>query len=705
METCYGWRMKSAAKTFKLVAPYKPAGDQPAAISQLLSGIKRKARYQTVLGVTGSGKTFTAACIIEKLQVPTLVMAPNKTLAAQLYSEFKSFFPENAVEYFVSYYDYYQPEAYIPSSDTFIDKDAQINEQIEQMRLSATKALLERRDTIVVASVSAIYGLGDPDEFRKMTQALQVGDKIGQREIISRLVELQYARNDLEMRRGTFRVRGETIDVFPADEDKWGLRIALFEGEVEALSIFDPLTGKIEKSVKVYVLYPKSHYVTTRERTLLAIETIKVELAERLNVLHSENKLVEAQRLQQRTMFDLEMMTEVGYCQGIENYSRHLSGGVPGMPPPTLIDYLPKDGLVVVDESHIMLPQIGAMYKGDQSRKKTLVDFGFRLPSALDNRPLEFGEWEGKLGRAILVSATPGPYEKQHTLPGDTVELVVRPTGLLDPVIEVREQATQVDDLLSEITLRVALGDRVLATTLTKKMAENLTDYLLEHGVKVRYLHSDVETMERSEILRDLRLGTFDVLVGINLLREGLDLPEVSLVAILDADKEGFLRSAGALIQTIGRAARNERGKAILYAASVTRSMQIAIDETARRREKQIAHNAANGITPTTISRRVAETLGVLSGAEQSMVGGGLNGSAVKGGEVKGSVGKLSKTEQAKLVTLEGEIKAAMSDPKKAGKILARLEKEMMDAAKMLEFEKAAAARDVLKMTKARLLG
>ena len=582
--------MDRSADVFQLVAPFKPAGDQPAAIRKLIDGFEAGLAHQTLLGVTGSGKTFTIANVIEAVQRPTLVMAPNKTLAAQLYGEFKEFFPHNAVEYFVSYYDYYQPEAYVPSSDTYIEKDASINEHIEQMRLSATKALIERRDSIVVATVSAIYGLGDPGEYFKMVLHLVRGDRMDQRELLRRLTELQYERGDYELRRGTYRVRGEVIDVFPAENEADAVRIELFDGEIESLAVFDPLTGDVLRKIPRYTVYPGSHYVTTRRTMLDAVETIKIELKERLEQLYKANKLVEAQRLQQRTQFDIEMMAEIGYCQGIENYSRHLTGRAPGEPPPTLFDYLPADALLVVDESHVTIPQLGAMYKGDRSRKETLVEFGFRLPSALDNRPLKFEEWERRSPRSIFVSATPSRYELEHSA-GNIVELVVRPTGLVDPEVEVRPVRTQVDDLLSQIHERVAMGDRVLVTTLTKRMAENLTDYLEEHGVRVRYLHSDIETVERVEIIRDLRLGKFDVLVGINLLREGLDMPEVSLVAILDADKEGFLRSTGSLIQTIGRAARNLRGKAILYADRMTESMKRAIDETDRRRAKQVEYN------------------------------------------------------------------------------------------------------------------
>ncbi|GAA0889456.1 excinuclease ABC subunit UvrB [Rhodanobacter soli] len=659
---------------FQLVAPYQPAGDQPQAIERLAEGFEAGLATQTLLGVTGSGKTYTIANVIERIQRPTIVMAPNKTLAAQLYGEFKEFFPHNAVEYFVSYYDYYQPEAYVVASDTFIEKDASINEHIEQMRLSATKALLSRRDSIIVATVSAIYGLGNPEDYLSLRLILAKGERIDQRKLIHQLTELQYTRNEMELRRGTYRVRGEIIDVFPAESETEALRIELFDGEVENMALFDPLTGETIRKVQRYTVYPRTHYASTRESVLNAVETIKVELKERLELLYRENKLVEAQRLDQRTRFDLEMMAEVGYCQGIENYSRHLTRRAPGEPPPTLFDYLPADGLLVVDESHVTVPQLGAMYKGDRSRKETLVEFGFRLPSAMDNRPLRFEEWEERVPRAIYVSATPRAYELDKS--GDAVtELVVRPTGLVDPEVEVRPVRTQVDDLLSEVHKRVAIGDRVLVTTLTKRMAENLTEYLAEHDVKVRYLHSDIETVERSEIIRDLRLGEFDVLVGINLLREGLDMPEVSLVAILDADKEGFLRSTGSLIQTIGRAARNVRGKAILYGDNVTRSMQAAMDETARRREKQVAWNLQQGITPTTIVRRIAD---IMEGA-RSEAGNRRGGKS-------SARGRVAVAEQAADY-------AALSAPQVAG-MLKKLEAQMYRHAQNLEFEDAARLRD-----------
>jgi len=667
---------------FQLVAPYQPAGDQPQAIQSLSAGFEAGLAAQTLLGVTGSGKTYTIANVIEKVQRPTIVMAPNKTLAAQLYGEFREFFPHNAVEYFVSYYDYYQPEAYVVASDTFIEKDASINEHIEQMRLSATKALLSRRDSIIVATVSAIYGLGNPEDYLSLRLILAKGERIDQRKLIHQLTELQYTRNEMELRRGTYRVRGEIIDVFPAESEIEALRIELFDGEVENLSLFDPLTGETVRKVQRYTVYPRTHYASTRESVLNAIETVKVELKERLEQLYKDNKLVEAQRLDQRTRFDIEMMAEVGYCQGIENYSRHLTRRAPGEPPPTLFDYLPSDGLLVVDESHVTVPQLGAMYKGDRSRKETLVEFGFRLPSAMDNRPLRFEEWEQRVPRAIYVSATPRDYELHKS--GDAVtELVVRPTGLVDPEVEVRPVRTQVDDLLSEVHKRVAIGDRVLVTTLTKRMAENLTEYLAEHDVKVRYLHSDIETVERSEIIRDLRLGEFDVLVGINLLREGLDMPEVSLVAILDADKEGFLRSTGSLIQTIGRAARNVRGKAIMYGDQITRSMQAAIDETARRREKQLAWNEQQGIVPTTIVRRIADI---------------MEGARSEAGNRRGG-----KASRSRAVAEQAADYGALNPQQTAG-MLKKLEAQMYKHAQNLEFEEAARLRDQIHQLREQVL-
>ena len=668
---------------FQLVAPYEPAGDQPKAIAALIEGFDSGLAKQTLLGVTGSGKTYTIANVIQAVQKPTLVMAHNKTLAAQLYGEFKAFFPNNAVEYFVSYYDYYQPEAYIPSSDTFIEKDSSINEHIEQMRLSATKALLERRDAIIVCTVSAIYGLGDPNEYFKMVLHMVRGERIDQRELITRLTNMQYQRNDTELRRGTYRVRGEVIDVHPAESDVEALRIELFDGEIEQLTVFDPLTGESIRKLPRYTIYPKSHYVTTRRTVLDAIEAIKLELPERLEQFYSQNKLVEAQRLAQRVQYDIEMMAEVGFCTGIENYSRHLTGRMPNEAPPCLYDYLPPDALLVIDESHVTVPQIGAMYKGDRARKETLVEFGFRLPSALDNRPLRFEEWEARSPRTIFVSATPRDYEIEKSQ-GQVVELVVRPTGLIDPEVEIRPVGTQVDDLLGEITERVAMGDRVLVTTLTKRMAENLTEYLGDHGVRVRYLHSDIETVERVEIIRDLRLGVFDVLVGINLLREGLDMPEVSLVAILDADKEGFLRSAGSLIQTIGRAARNVRGKAILYADVVTRSMRAALDETARRREKQLEYNAEHGIVPTSIVRQIMD---VMEGARSEQAPGERRG--------------RGKTQR---VAEPVEDYAAMPPAKLTAK-LAALEQKMYQHARDLEFEDAAQVRDEIRKLKEASLG
>ncbi|KAB7658079.1 excinuclease ABC subunit UvrB [Plesiomonas shigelloides] len=660
------------SKNFELVSEFAPAGDQPEAIRQLIDGLDAGLAHQTLLGVTGSGKTFTAANVIASLNRPTMILAPNKTLAAQLYGEMKAFFPHNAVEYFVSYYDYYQPEAYVPSTDTFIEKDASINDHIEQMRLSATKALMERRDVVVVASVSAIYGLGDPDSYLKMMLHLRRGDTLEQRFILRRLSELQYTRNDQAFQRGTFRVRGEVIDIYPAESDEHAVRVELFDDEVERLSLFDPLTGQVQQDVARYTVYPKTHYVTPREKILEAIEKIKVELVERKQVLLDNNKLLEEQRISQRTLFDIEMMNELGYCSGIENYSRYLSGRNPGEPPPTLFDYLPADGLLIIDESHVTVPQIGAMYKGDRSRKETLVDYGFRLPSALDNRPLKFDEFEALAPQTIYVSATPGAYELEKS-GGEVIEQVVRPTGLLDPVVEVRPVTTQVDDLLSEIRLRSAINERVLVTTLTKRMAEDLTEYLEEHDVKVRYLHSDIDTVERMEIIRDLRLGLFDVLVGINLLREGLDMPEVSLVAILDADKEGFLRSERSLIQTIGRAARNLNGKAILYGDRITPSMARAIGETERRREKQQAFNERNGITPQGLNKAVADVLDV-------------------GGRVSNKGRQKSKGRKV----AESEASYQVHSPAEAEQKMRELEQQMYQHAQNLEFEEAAAIRDQL---------
>ena len=667
---------------FQLVSPYSPAGDQPQAIERLVQNFEAGLAKQTLLGVTGSGKTYTIANVVQQVQKPTLVMAPNKTLAAQLYGEFKAFFPHNAVEYFVSYYDYYQPEAYVPASDTFIEKDSSINEHIEQMRLAATKTLLSRPDALVVATVSAIYGLGAPEDYLSLRLILSLGERIDQRELIRHLTQLQYTRNEYELQRGTFRVRGEVIDVHPAESDMEALRIELFDGEVEGLTLFDPLTGESMRKLQRYTVYPKTHYATTRERVLAAVDTIKVELKDRLEQLYAQNKLVEAQRLAQRTQFDVEMMAEVGFCSGIENYSRHLTGKAPGEPPPTLFDYLPADALLVIDESHVTIPQIGAMYKGDRSRKETLVEFGFRLPSALDNRPLRFEEWEARSPRSIYVSATPGPYELRESN-GEIVELVVRPTGLIDPEVEIRPVGTQVDDLLSQINERVSWGDRVLVTTLTKRMAENLTEYLGDHGIKVRYLHSDVDTVERVEIIRDLRLGKFDVLVGINLLREGLDIPEVSLVAILDADKEGFLRSTGSLIQTIGRAARNLRGKAILYADRMTRSMQAAIDETGRRREKQVEYNLEHGITPKSVARPIVDI---------------LEGARSEGAETKGGRGKARRVA-------EEPADYGPLDPAQALAKIKALEQQMYQHARDLEFEDAARLRDKIRRLKEASLG
>ena len=657
------------SRGFELHSKYKPAGDQPKAIEALVDGLESGLAGQTLLGVTGSGKTFTMANVIKEVQRPTLILAHNKTLAAQLYGEMKEFFPNNAVEYFVSYYDYYQPEAYVPSTDTFIEKDASINDHIEQMRLSATKALMERRDVVIVASVSAIYGLGDPESYMKMLLHLRQGDTMDQRDILRRLAELQYKRNDLAFERGTFRVRGDVIDIFPADSEKQAVRVELFDDEIDKISLFDPLTGAVDKSVIRATVFPKAHYVTPREKILNAIEHIKEELGDRKKQLQEANKLIEEQRISQRTQFDIEMMMELGYCSGIENYSRYLSGRAPGEPPPTLLDYFPADGLMFIDESHVTVSQVGAMYRGDRSRKETLVEFGFRLPSALDNRPLKFEEFEQICPQTIYVSATPGDYELKKT-DGEIVEQVVRPTGLLDPVIEVRPVATQVDDVLSEIQKRVELDERVLITTLTKRMAEDLSEYLNEHGVKVRYLHSDIDTVERIEIIRDLRLGKFDVLVGINLLREGLDMPEVSLVAILDADKEGFLRAERSLIQTIGRAARHVNGKAILYADTITKSMKKAMDETERRREKQMAHNEANGITPMRLNKPITDIMDLGDSAHPAS------------GKVR-----LRKVEEKKKQQKTASATELMDQ-------ITELEKQMFEYARELEFEKAASLRD-----------
>ena len=674
-----------AVADFRVVADYRPAGDQPTAISGLVDGLESGLAHQTLLGVTGSGKTFAIANVIEKVQRPTLVLAPNKTLAAQLYGEFREFFPANAVEYFVSYYDYYQPEAYVPASDTYIEKDASINAHIEQMRLSATKALLERRDTVIVASVSAIYGLGDPQSYLRMVLHLDRGDRVDQRFVIQRLAELQYTRNDMAFQRGTYRVRGDVIDVFPAESEKEAVRIELFDDEIDNIATFDPLTGEVLARVPRYTVFPKTHYVTPRERILAVLDEIREELVERLRLLKDANKLVEAQRLEQRTRFDLEMIKELGYCSGIENYSRYLSGRKPGEPPPTLFDYLPKDALLIVDESHVTVPQLGGMYKGDRSRKETLVEYGFRLPSALDNRPLRFDEWEAMAPQMIFVSATPGPYEGERS--GSVVEQVVRPTGLVDPQVDVRPASTQVDDLFGEIRDTVANGERVLVTTLTKRMAEDLTEYLDEHGARVRYLHSDIDTVERMEIVRDLRLGKFDVLVGINLLREGLDMPEVSLVAILDADKEGFLRAERSLIQTIGRAARNLNGRAILYADQVTGSMRRAIDETTRRRDKQIAFNEAHGIIPRGVEKAVAD---VMEGARAAP--GAARGRGRR--DARERAGRGPQRAQP----VDG------SDPKELGRQIGELENKMYDHAKNLEFEEAARIRDEIQELRAAYL-
>jgi excinuclease ABC subunit B len=661
------------SRDFELCSPYQPAGDQPKAIAKLVEGLEAGLAHQTLLGVTGSGKTFTMANVIAKVNRPTLIMAHNKTLAAQLYGEMKEFFPHNSVEYFVSYYDYYQPEAYVPASDTFIEKDASINEHIEQMRLSATKALMERRDVVIIASVSAIYGLGDPESYMKMLLHLKVGDIVDQRFILRRLAELQYQRNDLAFERATYRVRGDVIDIFPAESDELAVRLELFDEEIERISLFDPLTGAVERVVARYTIYPKTHYVTPREKILAAVDRIKVDLAERRQQLLADNKLLEEQRIAQRTQFDLEMMVELGYCSGIENYSRYLSGRAEGEPPPTLLDYFPADGLMFIDESHVTISQIGAMFRGDRSRKENLVNYGFRLPSALDNRPLKFEEFESIAPQRIYISATPAAYELEKSA-GDVVEQVVRPTGLIDPPIEIRPVTSQVDDLLSEALRCAGKNERVLVTTLTKKMAEDLTEYLAEHGVKVRYLHSDIDTVERVEIIRDLRLGVFDVLVGINLLREGLDIPEVSLVAILDADKEGFLRSERSLIQTIGRAARNINGKAILYADRITGSMQRAIDETDRRREKQVAFNLANGIVPTQISKKIGDVMDL----------------------GQGDVELPQVAEHLKLI--KGKT------PYQVQADIKKLESQMLQHAKNLEFEQAAMLRDQVHALKAALL-
>ncbi len=671
--------MRFEGSPFQLFQPFPPAGDQPGAIQQLVEGIQDGLSFQTLLGVTGSGKTFTMANVIARLGRPAIVFAPNKTLAAQLYSEFRDFFPNNAVEYFVSYYDYYQPEAYVPQRDLFIEKDSAINEQIEQLRLSCTKSLLERRDVVIVASVSAIYGIGNPSDYHQMVLTLRVGDRLGQRDLIAQLVRMQYQRNELEFTRGHFRVRGDTIDVFPAEHSELALRIELFDDEVEAMSLFDPLTGQLRQKLARFTVYPSSHYVTPRERVLAALETIKEELRQRVGELLKDGKLVEAQRLEQRTRFDIEMLQEVGHCKGIENYTRHLSGAAPGEAPPTLVDYLPPDALMFLDESHVLIGQFGGMYNGDRARKTTLVEYGFRLPSALDNRPLKFDEFERKMRQAVFVSATPADYEKRQAGEfGQTVEQVVRPTGLVDPVVQVRPATHQVDDVLGEIRLRVDLGERVLITVLTKRMAEQLTDYLGENGVKVRYLHSDVDTVERVEIIRDLRLGTFDVLVGINLLREGLDIPEVSLVAILDADKEGFLRSERSLIQTIGRAARHLNGMAILYADRITDSMRRAIGETERRRAKQLAHNAEHGITPRGVAKRVRDLIdGVVSD---------------KGRDAQPAA-------MAAQESLEG-----LSE-KEIGRRIQQLEKQMFEHARNLEFEQAARLRDQLARLREQVLG
>ncbi|WP_374619705.1 excinuclease ABC subunit UvrB [Pandoraea sp.] len=661
---------------YQLYCPFSAAGDQPAAIAQLTEGVEDGLAFQTLLGVTGSGKTFTMANVIARLGRPAIVFAPNKTLAAQLYSEFREFFPRNAVEYFVSYYDYYQPEAYVPQRDLFIEKDSSVNEHIEQMRLSATKSLLERRDVVIVATVSAIYGIGNPSEYHRMVLTVRQGDKLGQREIIARLIAMQYSRNETDFGRGTFRVRGDTIDIFPAEHAELALRVELFDDEVDTLQLFDPLTGRVRQKVPRFTVYPSSHYVTPRDTVLRAIETIKDELRERLDFFYKENKLVEAQRLEQRTRFDLEMLQELGFCKGIENYSRHLSGAAPGEPPPTLVDYLPPDALMFLDESHVLIGQFNGMYNGDRARKENLVNYGFRLPSALDNRPLKFAEYERKMRQAIFVSATPADYEAKRS--GQVVEQVVRPTGLIDPIIIVRPARTQVDDVLTEINKRVAVQERVLVTTLTKRMAEQLTDYLSDNGVKVRYLHSDIDTVERVEIIRDLRLGAFDVLVGINLLREGLDIPEVSLVAILDADKEGFLRAERSLIQTIGRAARNVNGTAILYGDKMTESMKRAIGETERRRARQMAHNEAHGIVPQGVKKRIKD---IIDGVYDP--------------------------QDAKAELAEAKEQAHYQDmsEKQLAREIKKLEKQMQEHARNLEFEKAAKVRDQLLHVKALVFG
>jgi excinuclease ABC subunit B len=664
---------------FELYQPYPPAGDQPEAINQLVEGVENGEVYQVLLGVTGSGKTFTMANVIARLGRPAIIFAPNKTLAAQLYSEFREFFPKNAVEYFVSYYDYYQPEAYVPQRDLFIEKDSAINEHIEQMRLSCTKSLLERRDVVIVATVSAIYGIGQPEAYHKMVMTLRTGDKLGQRDMIAQLVRMQYQRNDIDFSRGAFRVRGDTIDIFPAEHSEMAVRVELFDDEIESLQLFDPLTGRVRQKIPRFTVYPSSHYVTPREQVLSAVEAIKIELSDRVKDFVSQGKLVEAQRIEQRTRFDLEMLSEVGHCKGIENYSRHLSGSAPGEPPATLTDYLPKDSVMFLDESHVLIGQFGGMYNGDRSRKTTLVEYGFRLPSALDNRPLKFEEFETKMRQVILVSATPAKWELDHA--GQVVEQVARPTGLVDPEVEVRPATSQVDDLLQEIRIRVDKHERVLITTLTKRMAEQLTDYLSENGVKVRYLHSDIETVERVEIIRDLRLGAFDVLVGINLLREGLDIPEVSLVAILDADKEGFLRSERSLIQTIGRAARNVEGRAILYADKVTDSMKRAMEETERRRIKQVAHNLAHGITPRSIVKQVRD---LIDGVYSEKAG-----------------------KEAEKLERDAMQRAQVEDmsEKDVSREIKRLEKLMMEHARNLEFEKAARVRDQLAILKEQAFG